>query len=109
MLVGGNDKTINIYKFEGGKLSKQNSIVTDSPPRSIDLFNGKLLMGYKNGSISELDYAKAVKANPRARVIMTSHCDGEVWGVEVCHLDNGEVRMITSGDDNRILAYNPKL
>jgi len=39
---------------------------------------------------------------------MTSHCDGECWGLEVCHLDNDEIRVITSGDDNRILAYNPK-
>lgn len=39
---------------------------------------------------------------------MTSHCDGETWGCEVCHLENGETRIITSGDDNRLLCYNPQ-
>ena len=39
---------------------------------------------------------------------MKSHCDGECWGLEVIHLDNGEIRVLTSADDNRILAYNLK-
>ena len=40
---------------------------------------------------------------------MTSHCDGEVWGLDVVDIDGkGNFRMITSGDDNRILAYNVK-
>ena len=37
---------------------------------------------------------------------MTSHCDGEVWGLDVVDIGNGQMRMITSGDDNRILTYN---
>ena len=39
---------------------------------------------------------------------MTSHCDGEVWGLDVVDIGGGELRMITSGDDNRILTYNLK-
>ena len=39
---------------------------------------------------------------------MTSHCDGEVWGLEVVTLDDGSLRILTSADDNRILAYNGK-
>ena len=38
--------------------------------------------------------------------VMTSHCDGEVWGLEVVTLDDGSLRILTSADDNRILAYN---
>ena len=38
---------------------------------------------------------------------MASHCDGEVWGMEVITTDGG-TRLITSSDDNRILAYNTK-
>jgi hypothetical protein len=37
---------------------------------------------------------------------MTSHCDGEVWGLDVVTLDDGSLRILTSADDNRILAYN---
>lgn len=39
---------------------------------------------------------------------MISHAEGEVWACEVCSLDNGDIRVITSADDGRILAYNPR-
>ena len=42
----------------------------------------------------------------KPNVVMTSHCDGEVWGLDVVDIGNGQMRMITSGDDNRILTYN---
>ena len=38
---------------------------------------------------------------------MTSHCDGEVWGLSVACIDKkNKWRAITSADDNRILAYD---
>jgi hypothetical protein len=37
---------------------------------------------------------------------MTSHCDGEVWGLVVVTIEEGKQRCITSADDNRILAYD---
>ena len=37
---------------------------------------------------------------------MTSHYDGEVWGLAVVNLDDNKLRCITSADDNRILAYD---
>lgn len=40
-------------------------------------------------------------------VVMTSHCDGEVWGAEVVSFEDGSMRLITAADDNRILAYDP--
>ena len=39
---------------------------------------------------------------------MTSHCDGEVWGMDVVDIGGGELRALTSADDNRILAYDIK-
>lgn len=39
---------------------------------------------------------------------MNSHCDGETWGLEICELENGETRIVTSGDDNRIIVQDPK-
>ena len=44
-----------------------------------------------------------------AEVIMTSHCDGEVWGLQVVDLNGkGNLRAITSADDGRILTYDIK-
>lgn len=78
----------------------------DSAAQSIDLFNGNILLGLKNGSIVEMAWSADGKAKPKT--VMISHCDGETWGLEVCPTEGGETRLITSGDDNRILAYNPK-
>lgn len=108
LLVGGSDKTISNYTVNnGGALTKAWTIPVDSPPRSIDLYNGQVLMGLKNGSICVMSYSAEAQANARITTVMTSHCDGEVWGITVCQLENGETRIITSGDDNRLLAYNP--
>jgi hypothetical protein len=63
-------------------------------------------LGLKNGSLVEIPWTADGKGRPN--VVMTSHCDGEVWGLDVVDLGGGELRMITSADDNRILAYNPK-
>ena len=103
--VGGKDKTLTIYHFDGA-LKKMWSVECDAEPRSVDYFNGQILLGLKNGSISELKYTADGSAKPKT--VMTSHCDGETWGLDLCMLEGGEMRMITSGDDNRVLAYNPK-
>lgn len=64
-------------------------------------------MGLKNGSIVEMPYKADGTGKPN--VVMTSHCDGEVWGLDVVDISGkGDLRIITSADDNRILAYNVK-
>ena len=49
-LVGGNDKTLTAYKWDG-KLTKLWNVTVDAAPRSVDLWQGKILMGLKNGSL----------------------------------------------------------
>lgn len=61
-----------------------------------------MLCGLKNGDIITMT------ENTQPKVIMQSHCEGETWGLEVIHLEGGEVRVLTSADDGRILAYNLK-
>jgi len=36
---------------------------------------------------------------------MKSHCDGEVWGLDIAEID-GKLKIITSADDNRVLIYD---
>ena len=105
VLAGGNDGSLTVYKFEGGKLSaKLWDIACDAAPRSLDLFNGKILIGTKNGSIAHMEMSDSKPADPVT--VMTSHCDGEVWAQTVACFD-GKMRLITASDDNRILAYDP--
>ena len=62
-------------------------------------------MGLKNGSLVELPWTADGKGVPN--VVMTSHCDGEVWGLDIVDIDGkGSLRIITSADDNRILTYD---
>lgn len=61
-----------------------------------------MILGLKNGDIITLS------EDEKQEVVMQSHAEGETWGLEVIHLENGEVRILTSADDNRILAYNLK-
>ena len=63
-------------------------------------------MGLKNGSLVEMPWTADGKGKPN--VIMTSHCDGEVWGLDFVDIGDGDYRIITSADDNRILAYDVK-
>jgi hypothetical protein len=105
VLVGGNDKTITTYKFDGA-LTKLWNTAVDAAPRSLDLYQGQILMGLKNGSLVEMTWSADGKSKPN--VIMTSHCDGEVWGLDFVDIGGGEYRIITSADDNRILAYDVK-
>ena len=62
-------------------------------------------MGLKNGSLVSMPWTADGKGE--ASVVMTSHCDGEVWGLDVVDIDGkGTLRIITSADDNRVLAYD---
>jgi WD40 repeat protein len=112
LLAGGNDKTVTIYKVSGSALTKSNTVTADAAAKSLDFFNGSVLAGLKNGNIQTAKFE--VKANAKGdnevqldpSTIMSSHCDGECWGLEVIHLDDGAIRVLTSADDNRILAYD---
>jgi WD40 repeat protein len=103
VFAGGKDKKLTVFKFDG-KLNKLWEVEVDAAPRSLDLFNDQILMGLKNGSLVVMPYTADGKGKPD--VVMTSHCDGEVWGLEVIEIAEGDYRILTSADDNRILAYN---
>lgn len=107
LIAGGNDKTLSLYKVNGDNLSaKLWTVDCNAAPRSVDLFKGRFLLGLKNGSL--VDIALTNDGTGRQTTVMTSHGDGEVWGLEVVTLPDGSVRMMTSADDNRILCYDVK-
>ena len=51
--------------------------------------------------------AWSADGSAKPNVVMTSHCDGEVWGMDLVELDGGDIRLITSADDNRVLTFDP--
>lgn len=64
--------------------------------------DGKLACGMKNGMIAIVDAKADAKPNP----VMLKHCEGEVWGLVSILMPDNSIRIITSCDDNRIIAYN---
>ena len=95
MISGGTDLKVIISQWDN--MSQTTPIVVDGIPRSID-FSKYLLVGMRNGLIAEYDIEKNAK-----EIIMHSHHDGEVWGLET--LEN-EGKFITSGDDNKLLMFD---
>lgn len=87
----------------GGSFKLEKFIdISSSFPRSIDLFNGNLLVGLRNGSILEFKDAMT-SDSPTENTLMQSHFEGEVWGLEVIQ---GQNKVITSGDDNKFMMYD---
>jgi len=52
----------------------------------------------KNGDIVEID------SNNSVRVLMRSHSEGELWGLDICPLTG---YIVTTCDDNRVLVWDP--
>lgn len=97
LISGGKDKRVCIISAAGGVFKLEKFVdFSSSFPRSIDFFNGNLLVGLRNGSIIEF---KDVIGNesPQENCIMKSHFEGEIWGLE---LVPGQNKVITCGDDN---------
>ena len=81
LVSGGKDKRICIISAQGGAFKLEKFIdISSSFPRSLDLFNGNLLVGLRNGSIVEFKDA-LTEENPAEKVLMQSHFEGEVWGL----------------------------
>lgn len=103
LVSGGKDKRIAIMSASGGNFKLEKFIdISSSFPRSIDLFNGNVLVGLRNGSILEFKDA-ANTENPVENTLVQSHFEGEVWGLEVVGAQN---KVVTSGDDNKVMMYD---
>lgn len=66
--------------------------------RAVDVMGGNMLAGLRNGDIwlRPLDGGEG-------NVIMSSHNDGEVWG-----LASKDGKILTSGDDNQVIVWDPE-
>ena len=103
LLSAGKDKKIAIISAQGGNFKLDKFVeISGSFPRSLDYFNGNLLVGLRNGSIAEF---KDVLGSEEAteNTLMQSHFEGETWGLAI--VQDGKY-ILTSGDDNKFILYN---
>jgi WD40 repeat protein len=114
LITGGKDKKVAVFTANGQApetLDKKFELFTENDgddhdhheanfayPRSLDYYNGKVLVGLREGKILEIDATTGDK-----KLLMTSHHDGEAWGLE---LIPEEQTILTVGDDNKILAFD---
>lgn len=58
LISGGRDNKVVIYGVRGGEIILEKTIEMEGQhPKSVDYFNGKILVGLRNGSIFEVDEA----------------------------------------------------
>ena len=81
VLVGGKENSLQAVIYGNGKFKPLWTVDVGGKPRSIDLLQttGRILLGLKNGSIVEMPMSD--DGNTLQTTIMSSHCDGEVWGL----------------------------
>jgi WD40 repeat protein len=98
---------VNDRILSGGKdnkvveLSSSFAVVKEhtlpSYPRALDLHRDNILVGTRDGSITE------IKSDGTKTVLMESHNDGEVWGLAVDSTNN---LVVSAGDDNQIKVWS---
>lgn len=93
LLSGGQDKILNVFDMN---LVKESSTSLPAIPRALDMHNGVVLAGLRNGTICFITKGKITQE------IMKSHDEGEVWGLEVTN--SGDI--FTTGDDNKLMWWN---
>lgn len=102
IVSGGKDKRICIISAQGGNFKLDKYVdFSSSFPKSIDMFNGNLLVGLRNGTIAE--FKNVLAESTEEKTLMKSHFEGEIWGLELVPDQN---KVITSGDDNMVMVFD---
>ena len=93
---GAKDGDIHEVDVESG--SSKRSWSFGNLVRAVDVKDGQMLAGLRNGDIwlRPLDGGEG-------KVIMSSHNDGEVWGLAM-----KDGKLLTSGDDNQVIVWDPE-
>jgi WD40 repeat protein len=99
LISGGRDNKIVVYSAKGGEYILEKTFELEgSHAKSIDYFNGKILVGLRNGSIYEINESTEEK-----KLLLASHHEGESWGLEVIPEDK---MIMTVGDDNKVMMFD---
>ena len=94
ILAGGADNKLHVLD---ANFNVTTSHDLGSIPRACDAIGSKIIVGCRDGYIYEI-------AGGNKKVVMESHCDGEVWGLDVSS-DNPNV-FVSVGDDNKLKVWD---
>lgn len=103
LISGGKDKRICIISAAGGNFKLEKFLdFSSSFPKALDMLNGNLLVGLRNGSVVEFKNVLE-EENPEEKVLIKSHFEGEIWGLEIVPDQN---KVLTCADDNQIMQWD---
>lgn len=91
---GGKDGNVIISDPNSGEVER--TIEVGTLIRAIDYKDGNIVVGDKDGNITEIDEGDGLRS------LMKSHSEGEAWGLDLL----GDGRIITSGDDNKVMVWS---
>ena len=94
ILSGSADKSLVMMSFD---LEEMQRFALEAIPRSCDAIDGNIVVGCRNGSIYKIEGEQITS-------VMSSHFDGEVWGLSVSH-EEPEI-FATVADDNQLKIWN---
>lgn len=103
MLVStGKDDMLSVFTCNTGEYTFVRQIALDTFhfASSLDVLDGRVLVGHDNGRIQVVNADGTDK-----QLLNVSHCDGESWGLEILP-EKGT--FLTCGDDNQILEFSIK-
>ena len=95
LLSGGKDG--DVHELDRAGMSSKRKWSFNNLVRAVDCMDDKLLVGLRNGTIVERPCGGGADNE-----IMHSHNEGEVWG-----LDTYQGNVITSGDDDQVIKWDP--
>jgi WD40 repeat protein len=97
VVTGGKDNVLIIFTEEFKEIRR---VKVSACPKALDQNgDGSFVVGLRDGTIVEF------VNGTQPRVVMSSHSDGETWGLTICP-NTGYV--ITTSDDNKIMVWDPK-
>ena len=93
---------ISVFSCDQGEYQfvRQIALGVNHFASSMDILDGKILVGHDNGRIQTVMVDGSDK-----QMVNVSHCDGEAWGLQIIE-DKGT--FLTCGDDNQIMEYSIK-
>ena len=93
--AGGSDKTLHVLDPQ---LNVRAAHQLSATPRAVDAKGNNIIVGCINGDIVE------ISGQSIPQKVMESHCDGEVWGLDVNLANRGYIT--TAGDDNMVRTWD---
>ena len=91
---GGKDGNVIISDPKTGEAER--TIELGHLIRAIDYNDGLLVVGDKEGTISE------ITEDDDVNILMNSHSQGETWGLDLTN----DGKIVTTGDDNKVMVWS---